>query len=173
MHEASQRRVARLFLIGSALLALAALASACGKSAPAPESGALVRMAASPASIRDSAVVAFLRPTATATQIAGLRDGLAQRRDVERWAFSGRSGATASYAAMWGRQYSIGTATRQLRRLLSGQLPAGAFYAVVSGGGRGGAQDDLINWFLAHDGVFLCHYWIDDALCGATGPIPA
>jgi hypothetical protein len=174
MHEASQLRVARLLLIGATLLAMAAFASACGRSAPAPESAALVSVASSPAAVRESAVVAFLRPNATPAQVAELRDGLAQRRDVERWAFSDRPGATASFATIYNRQFSmgVGTSTRQLRHYLAGELPAGAFYAIVSGGGRNGAQDDLVNWFLAHDCVFLCQYWIDDTLCGATGPIP-
>jgi hypothetical protein len=171
MQRASLIAGSRTLLIGVVILGVAAVASACGK--PAPESAALVEVAASSATIRDGAVVAFLRPSATPAQIGELRDGLAQRRDVDRWAFSTRSGATASYAALWARQYSmsVGTSTRQLRHLLSGRLPAGAFYAAVTGGGRGGAQDGLVNWFLGHDCVFLCHYWIDGTLCGATGPI--
>lgn len=86
------RRLTLALFAMSGLVVVAGMC-ACGKPTPAPQSSSLLRIQLASDSVRNAAVVAFLRPSASSAQIANLRTNLPYRDGVTSWAECGSTQA--------------------------------------------------------------------------------
>jgi hypothetical protein len=179
--------VARRYMKGSvaisaplsvALLLSLLVAASCGNAAqrnPAPQDQGLLRIAAAPAAVRDTALVAIVRPSASAAQIAALQNELSLRAEVRSWAVASSPQTTAICRAIWSAQFGAVQARLELLHLRAqhgGRLPAAAFVVILRGDPDTDPTDVLSNWFLRSGQVLFTWSLTDGELSGASAPVP-
>jgi len=158
------RVLAIVVLLAASLLSVAS----CGQ--PALQSARLLEIASASVEMRNKAVVAFLRPTASERDIAEMRRDLPICDWVESWAECGSAQAVDMYRAIWQKQYGAEAAQETADRMIadfSGRPLSGAFVASASDNGLGIGGDSLSSWFLDHPCVVVVHSWADGTLCCA------